>query len=464
MSQSWMAESARFAEQQLAESQTPGMMLGIAAHGEPLYQQGFGWRDAEANLPLTPETVLGIGSITKTITAVAIMQLQERGKLHLQDPLIKYLPEFRLPGGASAEPITLHHLLSHSAGLPPLPALSPAMRESLLADPHYPAAFRERLEKEPYLDTYGKLIDYIASQEFRLLGVPGAYFSYSNEGFGLLGAVIERVDGRDYATYVTEEILVPAGMVRATFDPEELASWENVTQLYLRNEQGVIPAPGWYQGPAMLAAGFLRCSTADLLRFMELFRTGGLVGDHRLLSAESVAAMTTPHMPISTGLYYGYGLQVIPDFHGTRLVGHGGAVKGVQAYAVCLPEHGVTGVAMTNLQGAPASKVLQGALGAYLGKPVEERWLPYSEVTPDREELQRFTGTFTSQEGGSLTFEVEEDRLIAVVPGTRMTLRQVGRQTFLIPIGNDEMELSFMPGADGEISGISLALRMWPKG
>src|SRR5699024_12366992 len=99
--------------------QIPGVSLAVNESGSPIYEHGFGFRNIDKELPVTPDTVFGIASMSKSFTCVAIMQLQEAGKLSVHDPVIKHLPNFRLPNQAYAKQITIHHLMTHTSGLPP---------------------------------------------------------------------------------------------------------------------------------------------------------------------------------------------------------------------------------------------------------------------------------------------------------------------------------------------------------
>src|SRR5690606_30258396 len=103
----------------MEREQIPGLAMAISQHGETIYEQGFGVRDIETNKRVTPDTIFGIASVTKSFTALAIMQLVEQGKLTLDSPVIRYLPQFHLPRAKDMEQIYVHHLLTHTTGQPP---------------------------------------------------------------------------------------------------------------------------------------------------------------------------------------------------------------------------------------------------------------------------------------------------------------------------------------------------------
>lgn len=276
----WTKSFEEYAEQLLAEANAPGAAIGVARGGKLLYQKTFGYRDRENGLPLSADTVFGIASITKSFTCVAIMQLQEAGKLSVHDPVVKYLPELRAGDEELTKRITIHHFMTHTPGMAPLPFLDKAMKRSMEQDPAIAGTeAEEELKKLPYLDTYEEVLQAIAAFDAKPLGEPGEVFSYNNDAYGLLGAIIERVSGQTYEQYVTKHILQPLGMQRTVFDVEALADKDDVTILYtnkkLDGENQVIAAPHWHDAPAMRAAGFLKSTVNDLLAYLEVFRTNG---------------------------------------------------------------------------------------------------------------------------------------------------------------------------------------------
>lgn len=297
----WGPALEQYVQQLMEADGLPGAGVAVARNGETIYARGFGFRDRERGLPVTADTVFGIGSATKSFTCVAIMQLQEAGRLAIGDPVVKYVPEYSTAHAEYARATTIHHLMTHTAGLPPTPLLGPAMMESA-KDDSSAAEMLERLADTEPLRTVDELPVRLAELNLTPLGAPGRVFSYSNDGYGLLGLIIERVSGRSYTDYITENILIPCGMTRSTLDIGVLQGFGDVTELYARRPRAdgegteVYAAPGWWQAPAMLAAGFLRASVPDMLRYLEIFRTGGTVDGRQVLRPESVAAMTHPHV------------------------------------------------------------------------------------------------------------------------------------------------------------------------
>ena len=396
----------RYVRDTMARAKTPGLSLGIAVRGRPVVVRGYGYRDREARLPATPETVYGLASVTKSFTALAVLQLEEAGRLRVDAPVVRYLPEFRTPEPRMTRRITLHHFLSHTSGLPPLPSIYYTSARSLARDPPFDPRSARRVGIDPRhapIDTYPGILGYLAEERYRLLGPPGRYFSYSNEAFGLLGAVIERVTDRTYESYVEENLLRPAGMRHTTFDTGILFRFPEVTTLYSPKWTGrrhpLVPSQDWWEDTCLRACGALRSNVEDMLRYVEIFRTEGKVGRERIVGAESVRRMLTPHAQIAPGLAYGYGVAIVPDYHGTPLVFHEGGLKGVSSMFAVLPEKGVTGVALSNADQAPSNTVLQAGINALLRLPLKTPLMTYPPQPGKPKDPRPYAGWYCSGEG-----------------------------------------------------------------
>lgn len=452
----------------------PGLAIGLAKDGEVIWEKGYGYRDVEKELPMTSDTVVGIGSVTKSFTSVAIMQLQETGRLSVHDPVVKYLPEFKTPDAAQTEQITIHHFMTHTAGIPPLPTLFAALKNSIANDPRVDGTEESDEEKElkakiPSVETYEELLAYIAELEYELLGAPGEVFSYSNDCYALLGTIVERVSGQTYEEYVKEHILDPCGMKNSVFHLTELEGHEDVATLYNSQKKDgetvVYESNNPWDAPSMRAAGFLKSTVNDMLKYAQIFSNAGKVGDSQVLSNESVEQMCAPHIEIGKGQYYGYGLMITPDFFGYKLVEHGGSVKGVAAQMNIIPELGLTGMSLTNLGGVPSTKLLFSAFGDYLGKSVTESHIVYEEIEESVEALQEYEGEFLSGEGSKIRFHVKDEKLcISSEDFDALELTSVGNDWFTLPFRESETPIHFVRnGEEGTIIRVAFGFRQIPK-
>lgn len=475
--QAWITDFEGYARPILEKYKVPGTAIGIAQHGKLLYQQGIGYRNIEAKQPVTEDTIFGIASITKSFTAIAIMQLQEAGKLSVHDPVNTYLPEFKTPDPEHTKKVTIHHFLTHTAGLPPLPTLYHAMARTMENDPSVSEKHQEQIKARPPLDTYEQLMQYIGELEFDILGEPGTQFSYSNDSYALLGAIIERVSEMPYDIYVSKHILKPARMLSSTFDLSIVQQADDVTTLYATrptvSEEELVhhtasdadgatevyESPGWWDSPAMLAGGFLRSTLKDMLRYTEIFRNDGVVGETRILSVESVNQMIKPHIQYQQNKYYGYGLMVTPNVLGGTLVEHGGSLKAISSHMSIIPEKGIAGIILTNLVGVPVSTILLGALNALQSEAPNTPLVQYEDYIVTTEQLQQYVGTYASGEGAEMTVTLEDGQLYFSNQDKPLPMRPVGEHLFTIEMNETEAPLRFLFNHQNELYGLFLGVR-----
>jgi CubicO group peptidase (beta-lactamase class C family) len=199
-----------YVEQAMKENHIVGAAVAVADESQLLYARGFGVKDLESQDPVTPETIFGCASVSKSFTAMAIAQLAGQGMLAVDNPVIEHIPEFRLVGMKDMCDVKIRHILSHTTGLPPM-----TRRQDIID-----------------LDEH---LRYIASAEYELLGEPGEYFSYCNDTFLLNGLIIQRKSGQLYRRYMTRHILDAAGMNRSTYNLEELEKMGNLSTPYSYN-------------------------------------------------------------------------------------------------------------------------------------------------------------------------------------------------------------------------------------
>lgn len=453
----WVQSFEEYANQLLEKAKITGAAVGLAENGETSYFQGFGLTDnTEDAEPVTADTVFGIGSVTKMFTCVAIMQLQEAGKLSVHDPVIKYIPELRTPNEAFTREITIHHLMTHTAGFPAFDTLMGAMKRSMENDPHsgsFSSGLEFDLDKMEPIDTKDQFVAYISGIDYELLGPPGTQFSYSNDSYALLGVIIERVSGISYEQFVKDNILDPAGMTRSAFLLEDLPQDTQVATLFTRRSAAdggeVYRSPSWWDAPSMRAGGKLKSTIHDLLRFTEIFRTGGLVFENRILSEESVRQMTQSHIPMNPHQGYGYGFMIAGDCHGGTLIEHGGAVKGVSAQLFFLPERNLTGAVLTNVDGGPAADLMHGLLNETNGRPASTPPFHYPDYEVSTELLTSLVGFYRSSEGSNVTAEIQENGLVLKIMGTVVPLRSVGEDSFVWKRGENDSFVRFVRDETG---------------
>lgn len=305
-------------QQVMQRFQVPGAAIAVIVDGKPLYSKAYGLRDRERALPVRSNTPFEIGSITKQFTAAAIVQLQEAGKLQLDDPLARYLPH-----APHASEVTLRQLLTHTSGLHDYFDGPEAEVDDLVTRPI----------------TFDHLIARIADQPLDF--PPGTRWSYSNTGYALLGKVIETVSGERYRDYLQRHMFEPLGMTH-TFTLADSGRLAGMAVGY-RHEQGLLRRAPYFHPDWSGAAGFLVSTLDDLARW-----DAGL-GGGKVVSAAGYAQMQTA-FATADGKPVGYGLGLFVDtVYGQARIGHTGGAQGFTTADEYFPALGLRILAFTNL-------------------------------------------------------------------------------------------------------------------
>ncbi|MBO1002334.1 serine hydrolase domain-containing protein [Pseudogracilibacillus auburnensis] len=366
----------------LEKYQVPGCMIAIAKEGQLKYEGTFGYRNKEKKALITRHTVFGLASITKSFTCVAIMQLREKGKLDIHAPVVSYLPIFSVKNVADVKQITIYHFMTHTSGLPPLPSLDHAMvrkrNDESMID------FLEEDGKKR-LVTYDDLLEAIS--DIKLFARPGECFSYSNDAYGLLGAIIEQVSGMTYEQYIMENIIKPCGMERTFFHFDDDKSDQNITTCYEKSEENqlIYAVQDWWDAPPMRATGFLKSTANDMITYSTLFLTKGVVNGARILSEESIEQIIHPYIKKDPEKFYGFGLTITPNYFGKTLADHGGSLQSISSKFAMILEEGVSAIVLSNLSGFPASKLMEHVLNAYFERDVDATYLTSEKYIVDHE-------------------------------------------------------------------------------
>lgn len=300
-----------------------GVVL-VAKDGRPVYRRAMGLASRAWNAPNRPNTRFNLASITKMFTAVAVAQLAEAGRLSYDDVVGEFLPDY--PNRDVAQRVTVAQLLTHTSGL--------SDRQEAL----------DRALRSSHPQPIGELLAPFAADP--LASEPGARLRYSNLGYLLLGAIIEKASGQDYFTYVRERVFRPAGMAGTDFleldtDPPNLAAgYMDAPGGVRRSNAFLLPVRGTPYTGAYATAG-------DLARFAEALRR------HRLLGAGALHTLWTGRVDYhDPGSRYGYGC-VVKEYNGTRIVYHGGGWVGITNRFEIYPERGYTVAILTNIDSAP---------------------------------------------------------------------------------------------------------------
>lgn len=333
-----------------------GLAMGVIQGGQLRSFLGHGFADIPSHTPVSENTVFRIGSISKTFTAIAIMQLCETGLIDLDAPASEYLHAFALlPARRDHLPPTVRHLLTHTAGLPqliyPSRALQPVLGETV---PHG--------AKVPTLAEFYR-------GAIRLIAEPGSRHTYSNHGFATLGQIVEDVTGQDLRDYFTNRIFGPIGMVDTDLVRVDRIAARLATGYALRRS-GALAVPG--RDLVTVGGGAIYSTTADMARYAATLLAGGTGTHGRILQQGTLEGMFAPHFRPDPRLP-GIGLAFFRhDLGGHLVVGHDGLMPGFDSQIQLSPADGVGVVAFTNgahgamaWLGTEVTSALAGLLGVH---------------------------------------------------------------------------------------------------
>lgn len=406
--------------EQIVQSYVPddkfmGAVL-VAQDGKILFSKGYGFANLEWEIPNTPTTKFRLGSITKQFTAASILLLEERGKLKVEDPVKKYMPD----APAAWDKITIFHLLTHTSGIP-----------SFTGFPDY----RSR-EATPI--TPEKLVEWFRDKPLEF--EPGSKWNYSNSGYVLLGYLIEKISGQNYADFVQQNIFTPLGMKDSGYDSN--------SAIITRRAAGYSPSPhgpgnaGFVHMTIPFSAGALYSTTEDLLRWEQ-----GLFGG-KLLTPASLAKMTTPFKQD-----YAFGLAVQTK-NGHKMISHGGGIEGFNTFLGYYPDEKLVVVALANINGPAvdqiASKLGDVARGEQVVLASERK-----EVTVSPRILAQYVGTYELAPDFSIAMTLEDGHLMTQATNQpKFPVFPESETRFFLKVVDAELE--FIKNDKGEVTHLVL--------
>lgn len=311
-----------FIEQEMQVSRIPGLALAVVYNGEPVYLKGYG--TAGSSGPVTARTPFIIGSVSKSFTALAVMQLVEEGRLELDRPVKDYLPWFTMAGNYDAGEITVRHLLVQTSGIPNAAGVTSLERSSI-------KTAEEELR---------------ALSEIPLADRPGHSYIYSNANYNILGYLVDKVSENGYVHHVRENIFEPLEMENSYLsrsDGLEAGMSDGHTKVL------GFPLAGEVQYlDNSLAAGFIISSAEDMSRYLLMHLEGGSCEGNTILPGAAMSELYSPGNVAEGESVYAMGL-VVTDDQGRTLVMHDGATEGFNSGLVFSPEEQWGVVVLTNV-------------------------------------------------------------------------------------------------------------------
>ena len=388
----------------------PGLALAVTSRDETLRVATYGYADIAAAKPVQPDTMFEIGSIGKSFTNIALLQLRDEGRLDLDAPVSLYLPWFEVQSDHG--PISTHHLMTHTSGLP----------------------------SGTDIGTHG-LYEAWALRDLRTGAPPGEHFRYSNVGYKALGFLLEEIDGRPYAEAVQARVLDPLGMADSHpvigFETRKRAAVGYRSFYDDRPEHvdhGLVPALWTEYG---VGDGCQASTAGDMAAYLRMLMNGGAGPSGPVMSEDSYRLMTRRVIPTQQwgGAHYGCGLT-LADIEGHAYLGHGGSTTGFVSAMIADQDDGIGVIVLINgyVQTFGAVDMAMDLL-EMLRAGIRQEEMPEMPTPPGREDVDHAADYAGAYGAGPerLTIIAQGNRLFLQWRGEELVLQRRGTDTFYIP-------------------------------
>jgi len=353
----------------------PGAVALVAKGGQPIYRKAFGMADLELSVPMKPENVFEIGSITKQFTAVSILLLEEEGKLTLKDPVTKWIEDFPMHGYT----ITIHHLLTHISGI-----------KSYTGMEKWTKLWRQDMKPKEMIDLFkNEPMDF----------APGEKWEYNNSAYFMLGYIIEKASGMPYPEFLEKRIFTPLGLKNTSFGsmsriiPNRARGYQK-TDTFVNAEYLSLTQP--------YSAGSIMSTVDDLLAWNIALHAGKVIRKETLQKA-----FVDPKLNNGKETHYGYGWG-LNDINGSLTYEHSGGIFGYLTNGIYLPKEDVFVAVFSNCNCNPPDEVSTRMAALAIGKPYPEAT---AGIKLDEAYLKTLTGVYEFEDGATRFITLEDGQL-----------------------------------------------------
>ena len=403
-----------YIETYLSGNRFSGSIL-IARGDEIIFSKGYGYANRELGVQNRPDMKYRLGSVTKQFTTMAVMQLYEREMLSTGNPLSKYLPDY--PRG---DEITIHHLMSHTSGIP-----------NFTSFPDYVETMSKHATLEDLISRFkGEPLEF----------EPGSQYQYSNSGYILLGYIIEQVAGQPYEDFLRENIFDKIGMVNTGYDNNKRIIPNRASGYQF--DGSIVTNASYIDMSIPHAAGALYSTVEDLYRWDRALYTDVL------LSEELKMKMFTP---VHNNYAYGWAVSPVGERKATH---HGGGINGFQTNIVRFTEDDVCIIILSNITPTPMNEITNTLAAIVFDEPYE---IPKERVAIELPEsiLERYVGQYAIAPEFILTVTREGNRIFTQATGQqRVEIYPASETEFFLRVV--EAEIHFTVDDDGTVSGLIL--------
>lgn len=449
----------------------PGLSVCVRGPEGIIFEHGYGYRDAECKKPVDGDTVFGIASMSKSLTALSCCILAVEGRMSLDDPVVKYFPEFHIPGAAD-ECVTVRHLALHRSGIPPIEPLEWSI--AMNTDERDSEWLREMRRTSPNrMDKIEDIIDYISAGNYEPLGAPGEYMSYSNEGYALLSYIVDQAAGIPLEEFLNRRIFVPLGMTRSVLDldaseAEKLAGG-NITSLFEKyDETGKVECDDhWSVLPPFRGCACVKSTAKDITKYYQMLASGGMWEGRQVIPREAVEMLCGSEYPLRRKPYYTLGLWK-RKFAGHMICEHSGGLHGVSTEGGFI-DNGFSAAVLCNKSEEDMDEFLWACFNFVLGLSLDtpQHWTmpsgrPFSMNTA-------LCGEYLVREGVPCTlkvYESENGELLASVDGEEYILKYCEQSVFAVfPVKDTASRVNTYCFyiRNGKAWGVKCGSRIWQR-
>jgi CubicO group peptidase (beta-lactamase class C family) len=405
MTAAWQRLDA-FVLREMREHRIPGVSLALTDRQRLLRVKTYGYANLDSKAPLTPDHLLEIGSISKSFTSIALLQLRDEGRFDPRKPVTEYLPWFSIQ--SSFDPITAHHLMTHTAALP-------RDRDDIVSSLYQAVALRDRVTGE----------------------APGQHYRYSNIGYQVLSYMLEELSGKPYAEIIRARILEPLGMTHTvpaiTHDlrPRLAVGYESLYDDRPSSRDYPLVPGVWTEYGA--GDGSISATPADLAAYVRMLLNRGAGPRGRILSEDGFNLLIHPVIDAGDNWSYAYGLDTRQAF-GHTFVAHSGGMVGYYARILADLDSGLGVAVMINGPGEPvrlASYALLVLESASHKQPLPP--MPVADPPARLKNAAEYAGSYASADGRTLRIAAEGDRLFLFHGGKKLVLETRDDDAFFVP-------------------------------
>ena len=449
-----------YAQEGMKKWHSPGLAIGMVKDDQLVWQGYFGYSDIKEKKPVSESTVFRIGSISKTFTAIAIMQLWEQGKFQLSDPVSKYtpFPLFRNQSGCCPDP-TLLNIFTHTSGGGEVKRLQDA--------PKFFRDFYDDTNLQPR-----KSFAELFRNGIQTRICPGSKWAYCNYCVGSLGMVVEQITGQSFHNYTDEHLFHPLGMSSSSFyETDQTQANLAIGYRWQERKKAFQPDRVSFLDTDVVAAGNVYSTVPDMSRYMSALLNGGKLAGFSLLKKQILDLMwtaqyqTDPRLP-AMGIIF-----ILENQFGHRLVWHNGGMPGFTSSMILAPDDHLGVVVLNNAMSAAPDNLALGILKILFHyQPAEKK------ISSPEESLKKLTGNYVSSQPdfltdlrflmgslGVLKVRMKKGGLVIAFPGKPLALEQVDPEDpyfFRIVDKENESEnfVVFKPGEDGKARSILFGL------